>query len=666
MSGLDAKELRLAANTLRCLAADEVQAANSGHPGVALGLADVVACLWLRHLKVCGDDPAWADRDRFVMSGGHASALLYAVLHLAGFGVSLDDLRRFRQLGARTPGHPEFGVTPGVETTTGPLGQGIAAAVGMALAERMLAARLNAEGRPALVDHRTWVTCGDGDLEEGVSHEACSLAGALGLGRLTLIYDSNDISIEGPIGLAMADDTKRRFEGYGWRVLACDGHDFEAIDRALRKAARSEDRPTLIICRTVIGKGSPNKAGTAASHGAPLGAEELRLTKQALGFDPDAAFAVPEAARALFDARAAKMRRRRAKWARALREACAADAAFAARWACFMEQRLPEDFAAALPDWGGKPVSTRVASGKVLNAIAGACPWLVGGSADLAPSNMTALAGLGDVARGDFAGRNLHFGVREFGMGGVMNGIAAHGGLRVYGGTFFVFCDYARPALRVAALMGVPTVYVLTHDSFYVGEDGPTHEPVEQLPALRAIPNVCDLRPADATETAAAWEVALRRKDGPTCLMLSRQNLPVLDRSALAPASGVAKGAYVLWQRDPAADPEAILIASGSEVALALAVAQAHPRNLRVVSMPSWFLFERQPAAYREEVLPARVRRRVAVEAAIPMGWERYVGEAGRTLAMYGWGASGPAAALAERFGFTEANLAAIVDACLE
>lgn len=665
MSKLDENALLLAANTLRCLAADEVQAANSGHPGVALGLADVVACLWLRHLKVCGADPAWADRDRFVMSGGHASSLLYAVLHLAGFELTLDDLRQFRQLGARTPGHPEFGVTPGVETTTGPLGQGIAAAVGMAVAERMLAARLNAEGR-TVVDHRTWVTCGDGDLEEGISHEACSLAGALGLGKLTLLYDSNDISIEGPIGLAVADDTKRRFESYGWRVLTCDGHDFADIDRVLRKAARSEDRPTFIICRTVIGKGSPNKAGTAASHGAPLGPEELRLTKQALGFDPDASFVVPEAVRALFDARTAKMRRRRAKWARELRAACAADADFAARWACFMEQRLPADFAALIPDWGGKPVSTRVASGKVLNAIAGACPWLVGGSADLAPSNMTALNGLGDVARGDFAGRNFHFGVREFGMGGVMNGIAAHGGLRVYGGTFFVFCDYARPALRVAALMGVPVTYVLTHDSFYVGEDGPTHEPVEQLPALRAIPNVCDLRPADATETAVAWEVALRRQDGPTCLMLSRQNLPVLDRAALAPAEGLAKGAYVLWQRDPSADPEAILIASGSEVSLALRVAQAHPRNLRVVSMPSWFLFERQTADYREAVLPRRVTRRVAVEAAIPMGWERYVGDDGRTLAMSGWGVSGPAAVLAEHFGFTDANLTALVNAVLE
>ena len=664
MSKLDSDALRLAADTLRCLAADEVQTANSGHPGVAMGLADVVACLWLRHLKVCGADPDWADRDRFVMSGGHASALLYAVLHLAGFGLTLDDLRQFRQLGTRTPGHPEYGVTPGVEVTTGPLGQGIAAAVGMAIAERMLAVRFNSEER-TLVDHRTWVTCGDGDMEEGISHEACSLAGALGLEKLTLLYDSNDISIEGPINVTMIDDTKRRFESYGWRVLRCDGHDFEDIDRALKKASRPDGRPTLVICRTVIGKGSPNKAGSAASHGAPLGADELRLTKQALCFDPDATFVVPESVRKAFEGRTAKMRRQRAKWARRLREAFVADPAIEARWLAFERQELPADFAAALPEWGDKPVSTRVASGKVLNAIAGVCPWLVGGSADLAPSNMTELKGLGDVARGAFAGRNFHFGVREFAMGGVMNGLAVHGGLQVYGGTFFVFCDYARPALRVAALMGVPVIYVLTHDSFYVGEDGPTHEPVEQLPALRAIPNVCDLRPADATETAAAWEVALRRKDGPSALMLSRQNLPILDRATLPSATNVAKGAYVLWQRDPEAMPEAILIASGSEVALALEVARADTRNLRVVSMPSWFLFERQSQAYRETVLPPAVRKRLAIEAAIPMGWERYVGAAGEIVGMTGWGASGPAAALAKHFGFTAEAVAARLNAYL-
>ena len=661
MSKLKTEDLLLAANTLRCLAMDEVQAANSGHPGVALGLADVMAALWLGHLKVCPDAPEWGDRDRFVLSGGHASSLLYATLHLAGFGVSLDDLRAFRQLGARTPGHPERGVTPGVETTTGPLGQGIAAGVGLALAERMLAARFNAEGR-TLVDHRTWVTCGDGDLEEGISHEACSLAGALGLEKLILLYDSNGITIEGATDIAMADDAKRRFESYGWRVLSCDGHDFDDIERALRKAGKPTGKPTLVICRTVIGKGSPNKAGSASCHGAPLGADEVCLAKRGLGFDPGQTFAVPEQVRGLFAARAEKMRRRQKKWAREAKAAFDADPALKAKWDAFQAQTVPEAFADLIPAWGDRPISTRAASGKVLNAIAPALPWLVGGSADLAPSNMTTLTGLGDVSRGDYAGRNLHFGIREFAMAAVMGGMAVHGGLRVYGGTFFVFCDYLRPALRVAALMGAPTICVLTHDSFYVGEDGPTHEPVEQLPALRAMPNVCDLRPADATETAVAWEVALRRKDGPTCLMLSRQNLPVLDRAALAPAEGLKKGAYVLWQRDPAREPEAILIASGSEVALALQVAQADARNLRVVSMPSWFLFARQDKAYRDEVLPPAVARRLAVEAASPFGWERYVGAQGRVLGMDGFGASGPAEVLAEHFGFTPGRLAALLN----
>lgn len=661
MNKVDMDDMVLVANTLRCLAADEVQTAKSGHPGVAMGLADVAAVLWLKYLKVWGGDEKWADRDRFVMSGGHGSALLYALLHLAGYPLSIEDLRQFRQLGSKTPGHPEYGEVPGVETTTGPLGQGIASAVGMAIAEKMLAARFNAEGR-TLVDHRTWVTCGDGDLEEGISHEACSLAGALGLNKLIMFYDSNRISIEGPISLAVADNPVRRFLSYGWQVLECDGHDFVAIEKAIRKAMRSESKPVLIICHTVIGKGSPNKADTAASHGAPLGEEELRLTKQALGFNPDESFVVPERVRECFADRIAKMKRLRNKWVRMAKTVFAADPALKSTWDTYYQEAMPADLSALLPDWGGKPVSTRVASGKVLNALAPAVPWLVGGSADLAPSNMTYLNGLGDVAKESFSGRNFHFGVRELGMAGVMNGIAVHGGLRVFGGTFFVFCDYCRPVIRVAALMGLPVIYVLTHDSFYVGEDGPTHEPVEQLPALRAMPNVCVFRPADATETAVAWEVALRRKEGPTALLLSRQNLPVLDRTVFPVASEAAKGAYVLWQRDPAAEPEAILIASGSEVSLALEVAQADARNLRVVSMPSWDRFEAQPEAYREAVLPKAVKRRIAVEAASSFGWERYVGDRGITLTMKGWGASGPAAKLAEHFGFTAAHLTALLN----
>lgn len=660
MSKLDLNEMLLAANTLRCLAADEVQSANSGHPGVALGLADVAAVLWLRHLKLCGSDPAWADRDRFVMSGGHGSSLLYALLHLSGHALSMDDLKQFRQLGSKTPGHPEYGIVPGVETTTGPLGQGIANGVGMAIAERMMAARFNTP-EYTLVDHRTWVTCGDGDLEEGISHEACSMAGNLGLNKLILLYDSNRISIEGRVDITMSDDTKKRFEGYGWRVFTCDGHDIAAIDRTLRKAAKSEDKPVLVICETTIGKGSPNKADSASCHGAPLGAEELRLTKQALGFNPDETFVVPEAVRSLFAARAAKMKRVRNAWKRTAKAAFA-DIKLKAAWEACLKNTLPEDLEDHLPVWDGKPVSTRVASGKVLNAIAPVVPWLVGGSADLAPSNMTYLNGMGDIAKGDFTGRNFRFGVREQGMAAIMNGITVHGGLRTFGGTFFVFCDYCRPVMRVAALMGLPVIYVLTHDSFYVGEDGPTHEPIEQLPAMRAMPNMCVLRPADATETAVAWEVALSRKHGPTALLLSRQNLPVIDRTVYPSADETARGAYILWQRNPDKTPEAILIASGSEVSLALEAAQADGRNLRVVSMPSWELFEAQNAAYRKRVLPPSVKKRIAVEAASAFGWERYIGDEGTTLTMGGFGASGPAGKLAEYFGFTVEGLSALIN----
>ncbi len=658
------EEMLMIGNTLRCLAMDEIQAANSGHPGVAMGLADVMAVLWTKHLKIYSGDPQWADRDRFVLSGGHGSSLLYALLHLSGYDIALDDLKQFRQLGSKTPGHPEYGQVPGVETTTGPLGQGIANGVGMAIAEQMLAARFNAEGRP-LVDHRTWVACGDGDLEEGISHEACSMAGALGLNKLILLYDSNRISIEGKIDITVADDPVRRFQSYGWQVLSCDGHNPTEIDRALRKAMRSQDKPVLVICHTIIGKGSPNKSDNAACHGAPLGAEEVRLTKQALGFNPDESFAVPEAVRGLFAAHTAKMRRARNKWRRLTKAAFAADPALAALWKAYHTEAMPKDLTPHFPQWDGKPISTRAASGKVLNALAPELPWLVGGSADLAPSNMTYLSGLGDIVKGDFAGRNFHFGVREQGMAAIMNGVAVHGGLRIYGGTFFVFCDYCRPVIRVAALMGVPAIYVLTHDSFYVGEDGPTHEPIEQLPAMRAMPNVCVLRPADATETAAAWEVALRRKTGPTALLLSRQNLPVIDRTAYPAASETAKGAYILWQRDPAKKPDAILIASGSEVSLALTVAQADARNLRVVSMPSWDLFEQQKPAYREKVLPKAITKRIAVEAASPFGWERYLGTEGISLTMRSFGESGPADKLAEHFGFTPSHLAEVVNAYL-
>ncbi len=661
MSKVSSEEMRLVANTIRCLAADEVQAANSGHPGVAMGLADVASVLWLKYLNVCGADPKWANRDRFVLSGGHGSSLLYAMLHLSGYPTTMEDLKAFRQFGSNTPGHPEYGMVAGVETTTGPLGQGFANAVGMAIAEKMLAARFNTP-EDTLVDHRTWVTVGDGDMEEGISHEACSMAGALGLNKLIAIYDSNRISIEGDVSLAMIDDTKKRFESYGWMVLSCDGHDAEDIEKALKKATKSKDKPVLVIAHTIIGWGSPNKANNACCHGAPLGVDELRLVKQALGFNPDESFVVPERVREIFAERNAKMKRLANKWKRAAKNIFAADPERAALWKAYHENTLPENLSEMMPAWDGKPISTRVASGKIMNAIAGATPWLVGGSADLAPSNMTYLNGLGDISREDFSGRNFHFGVRETGMAAIMNGVAVHGGFRIFGGTFFVFCDYCRPVIRVAALMGVPVIYVLTHDSFHVGEDGPTHEPVEQLPAMRAMPNLCVLRPADATETAAAWEIALRRKEGPTALLLSRQNLPVIDRNVYPTAKETAKGAYVLWQRDYTIAPEAILIASGSEVSLALEAAQADRRNIRVVSMPSWDLFEAQPASYRSKILPANVTKRIAIEAASPFGWERYIGPKGITLTMNHFGASGPANKLAEEFGFTVENLKNIMN----
>ncbi len=660
MDAISSEKMTLVGNTLRCLAADEVQKANSGHPGVAMGLADVCAVLWLRHLKIYSGEAKWADRDRFVMSGGHGSSLLYALLHLAQYPISLDDLKQFRQFESITPGHPEYGIVPGVETTTGPLGQGIAAGVGMAIAEKMMAARFNSDGK-TLVNHRTWITCGDGDLEEGISHEACSMAGNLKLNNLVLLYDDNRISIEGRVSIAMTDDTRKRFEGYGWKVLECDGHDVEAIDRAMTEAETS-DAPVIIICHTTIGKGSPNKADSAGCHGSPLGEEELKLTKAALGFDPEQSFVVPEMVRELFAVRIAEMKQVCEAWHASAAAIFEADTALAAAWDCAMNDRLPalDDH---LPTFDvTKTVSTRVASGQVMNALAPAVPWLVGGSADLAPSTMTYLNGMGDISAADFSGRNFRFGIRELGMAAIMNGVANHGGFRIFGSTFFVFSDYCRPAFRVAALMGVPVIYVFTHDSFHVGEDGPTHEPIEQLPSLRMTPDISVIRPADATETAVAWKVALERKNGPTALILSRQNLPVIDRSIYPSASLVEKGAYVLWQRDPSATPDGILIASGSEVELALKVAQADDKyNLRVVSMPSWDRFEAQSDAYRAEVLPPTVKKRMAIEAAAMFGWERYIGAEGITHGMKGFGASAPAGKLAEYFGFTVQNISAML-----
>ncbi len=651
-------DLQRAANVIRGLAMDGVEQAKSGHPGMPMGMADVAAVLFLRHLRHCPAHPEWPDRDRFVLSAGHGSMLLYSVLHLAGYGVTLDDLKAFRQWNSRTPGHPEAGHTPGVETTTGPLGQGCGNAVGMALAERMLAARFNAPEFP-LTDHRTYVIASDGDLMEGVSHEAFALAGHLGLHRLIVFYDDNGITIEGRTALAYSDDVRRRFEGYHWHVLEIDGHDFEQIDGAITAARAETDRPTLIITHTHIAHGAPTAHDTAKAHGEPLGAEEVRAAKRALGLPEDQTFFVPDDVRLMFARRAREMDALYRAWdaLRARYEAAHPDKAQC--WRDHLAGTLPADLERALPSFpADKPVATRIASSKTLQHLAQAIPMLVGGSADLAPSTKTLIEGAPSVARGAFEGRNLHFGIREHGMAAILNGMALHGGFRVYGSTFFVFSDYCRPSVRLSAIMGVPVIYVFTHDSVYVGEDGPTHEPVEHLASFRAMPNVTIIRPADATETAAAWVAALRNTRGPTLLLLTRQNLPVLDRNRYPRAAELAKGAYTLWQSAPGT-PRLVVLASGSEVSLALDAAQRLPPQpvIRVVSMPSWELFARQPAAYRKDVIPPESLK-LAIEAGTSFGWERHVGTEGRVLAIDRFGASAPYQTIAKHFGFTPERVA--------
>jgi len=647
----------LCVNTIRALAMDAVEAAKSGHPGAPMGLAAAAYVLWTRVLKHNPRNPGWVDRDRFVLSGGHASALLYSLLHLCGYDLPLAELKGFRQWGSKTPGHPEYGHTPGVETTTGPLGQGVANAVGMAIAERHLAARFN-RGSRKIVDHFTFVFCGDGDMMEGISHEACSLAGHLGLDKLVLFYDSNGITIEGHTDLAMSDDPKKRFQAYNWNVLECDGHDYEAIDKAIGKATRMKGKPTLIICRTTIGKGSPNKADTHDVHGAPLGDDEVKATKLALGFPADKFFYVPDEVYTLFNERAEKTKRLCGSWSRKFKAWKKANPELGAQWQAQADDLIPADLEKLLPTFDPtKPVATRSASGLVINALAPALPQLIGGSADLSPSNMTWMKAFGAVKPGDFSGRNFHFGIRELAMAAIMNGVQAHGGFRIFGGTFFVFSDYCRPAMRVGALMGVPTIYVYTHDSFYVGEDGPTHEPVEQLAALRAMPNVTIIRPADPTETGAAWIAALKNKKGPTALLLTRQNMQVLDRAVYPAANNVEKGAYTLWQNGEGT-PELIMIGSGSEVEITLAAAkQITDFNVRVVSMPSWELFEQQSKEYQDSVLDPECCKRMAVEAASSFGWARYVGRCGVTVTLDTFGASAPFKDLARQFGFTVENV---------
>ncbi len=649
---------RLAVDTVKVLAMDAVQKANSGHPGTPMALAPAGYVLWTRHLRHNPRDPGWVDRDRFVLSAGHASMLVYGLLHLTGYDLSMKDIERFRQWGSRTPGHPEYGHTPGVETTTGPLGQGVANTVGMALAERWLAARYNRPGH-RIVDHRTWAICSDGDLMEGISHEAAEIAGHQRLGKLTWIFDDNRITIEGSTGLATATDQSRRFEAYGWHTVAVeDGTDVEAIDAALAAAKAETERPTLITLTTTIAEGSPNMAGTAATHGAPLGEAEIEATKRNIGYPSLEPFHVEPAALEHWRSGAAGWTARQEAWERRFAAYRATYPELAADFEAAARGDLPDGWEERLPDLRGAPATaTRNHSGKVLQEAARALPTMLGGSADLGGSNKTDISGGGDLLADNPGGRIIHFGVREHAMGAVLNGMALHGGVHPFGGTFLIFSDYMRPAIRLAALMGLPVTYVFTHDSIGLGEDGPTHQPIEQLAALRAIPGLLDLRPADGPETAEAWRAALRHRKGPSFLALTRQTVSVVDRGpGLPSAGGLHRGAYVLRER--AGDRlDAVVVASGSEVGIALAAREelaADDIAVRVVSMPSWRLFAAQPREYREEVLPGEALK-VSVEAGSTAGWERWVGDGGISIGIDSFGASAPWQEIYARHGITGA-----------
>ena len=654
------------ANAIRVLAMDAVQAANSGHPGAPMGMADIAEVLWNGLLNHNPANPKWPNRDRFVLSNGHGSMLIYALLHLTGYDVSIEDIKQFRQLHSKTPGHPEYGYTPGVETTTGPLGQGLANAVGMALAEKTLAAQFNREGH-AIVDHHTWVFLGDGCLMEGVSHEASSLAGTLGLGKLIAVYDDNGISIDGEVEGWFTDNTPQRFESYGWHVIPdVDGHDPEAIQAALHAAKAETSRPTLVCCRTIIGKGSPNKQGTESCHGAALGDDEVALTREALGW-AHAPFDIPDEIRGAWDgcARGASLE---SDWQAGFDAYRAAYPELADEFLRRLQGDLPADFAERADTFiaecltAGADVASRKASQQTLNAMGPILPELLGGSADLAGSNLTLWEGAKGISAADAAGNYVYYGVREFAMAAIMNGVALHGGFIPYGATFLIFMEYARNAVRMSALMGQRVLYVFTHDSIGLGEDGPTHQPVEQLTALRATPNLYTWRPCDAVESAIAWKLAIQRESGPTALIFSRQTLPAQIAHA-AQVQHAHRGGYVLVQEEGTLD--AIVIATGSEVALAVEAAErlkTAGRGVRVVSMPCTELFDAQEAGYRETVLPSDVLARVAVEAGHRDFWHKYVGLDGRVVGMDSFGESAPASALFQHFGLTADNVVAAIE----
>jgi transketolase len=652
---------RLAVDTVRVLAMDTIQKAGSGHPGTAMALAPAAYVLWTRFLTYDPNDPDWPDRDRFVLSNGHASVLQYSVLHLTGYPLGIRDLKQQRQWGSRTPGHPERGHTPGVEVTTGPLGQGVGNAVGFAIAERLLAARYNRPGHE-LVDHRTWVFAGDGDMMEGVASEASSLAGFLRLGKLTLLYDDNHITIDGPTEITFTEDVEARYRAYGWHTQHVeDANDTEAIAAAYQAAVDERERPSFIRLRSHIAWGAPHAQDTAKAHGTALGEDEVRATKEVYGWNPDKHFKVPDGVPDRWQVRVAANQQAHAAWRQRLDAYAQAEPELAAELRAALAGELPAGWDAALDTLFDEPTkqATRKASQQAINAIAPNLPTLVGGSADLAESNLTDIAGGGDLTPTQ-AGRNLHYGVREHGMGAINNGLAAHGGLRPFCATFLVFSDYMRPSVRLAALMGLPVAYVWTHDSIGLGGDGPTHQPVEHLGSLRLMPNLHVVRPADGPETAEAWRAALRRTDGPTALVLSRQELPVIDRTRYAPAAGLHRGAYVLAEAS-GGDPELVLLATGSEVWLALAAREELEARqevpTRVVSMPCWELFEDQDQAYRDQVLPPLVTARLAVEAGASALWHKWVGTLGGVVGIDRYGASAPGGTAMIKFGFTEDNV---------
>jgi transketolase len=662
-------------DSIRFLAADAIEKAKSGHPGMPLGAAAAAFTLWTKHLKHNPKNPKWPDRDRFVLSAGHASMLLYSLLHLTGYDLLLDDIKKFRQWGSRTPGHPEYKHVPGVEVTTGPLGQGLANAVGMAIAEAHLAARFNKDGAN-LVDHFTYVMAGDGDMMEGVVAEACSLAGHLQLGKLIVLYDDNRVTLAGSAALSCTENIEQRFKAYGWQVQkVADGNDVSAIDRAIKKAKKDTDKPSLICVRTTIGYGAPGKQGSCDAHGAPLGEKELQGAKDNCAWPVEEPFYVSDDVCKYFRKALSRGKKFEKQWQDILNTYRQKESALVAEFERITRGDLPENWESALSEFpaGSKDIATRKASETIMQAIAAKIPELFGGSADLNPSTFTWLKGLGDFQSPatssaglqgmvggpwGYEGRNIHFGVREHAMGSIAVGMALHGGIIPYTATFLTFADYMRPPMRLAAMMGVRAIFVFTHDSIGVGEDGPTHQPIEQIMNLRQVPNMTVIRPADANETVEAWRLALTNTSGPTTLVFSRQNLPVLDRSVCSAASGTRRGGYILWES--ALNSELILIATGSEVSLTLEAARKLAEGgtkVRVVSLPSWEIFDRQPREYRDSVLPPAITARISVEAGIKLGWEHYVGLSGKITGMETFGASAPAAVLYEKFGFTVAKI---------